>query len=255
MRVLRNALLICVLVSFLVSPVSATSVLEIQPWQAVDQSELIFVGRVVERQFVPSGDGTFPFTFVTFKVSEIFKGRIEGQEITLRLHGGDLPGSRESVEVVGMPTFEVGQEALLFVAGNGDLGCPIVGWWQGKLELVAHPQTGDRVLVSHQGALVEGLETTSWNLSDVRYDGHEKRLRVPEPVSQVLWQEGVTIVQDTASNKALSNEGVEAEEILGQLRALVAKRRLEKSFVADQLVSSASPHDVPETVQFRAAKP
>jgi hypothetical protein len=38
------------------------------------RAELIVTGAAVSRAVVPSGDGRYPFTFVTFEIDEILKG-------------------------------------------------------------------------------------------------------------------------------------------------------------------------------------
>ncbi len=71
-------------------------------------------------------------TRVTFDVTEILAGApIAGdQTLTLQLLGGRV-GNRV-VEIEGMPTFKLGTDIVLFVAGNGKNVCPLVGWGHGK---------------------------------------------------------------------------------------------------------------------------
>ena len=236
--------------ALLASTASATTILPTDPSKSVDQAELIFMGRVVDSQFVVSGDGKYPFTFVTFEILDTFKGRTDGTEITLRFDGGDVAAAQERLEVVGMPTFDLGDEALLFVAGNGKWGCPIVGWWQGRLDVINHPRTGAPMLVSHTGAPVEGVSRHTWETAELRYNAEEKRLVNAEPRVQLLRQEGVTILEERAPRKAYAYEGVAVESVFDQLRALIEVRRLQKSFVPEGVVESASPYDVPHSVIF-----
>ena len=237
----------------LTGPATATNLIAVEPAMAVDQSELIFLGQVVHMENAASGDGLYPFTFVTFEVQEIFKGQIEGEEITLRFDGGDLPLRGERVEVLGMPTFELGDESLLFVSGNGKFGCPVFGWQQGRLDLVSHPATGETLLMDHSGAPVETLTPSLWKTGEIRYDADEQRWLDAEPEFTVLAQDGVVITPTRKPTKARTYLGVQAELVFEQLRTMIQKRRLQKSFLTGRLVESASVYDLPHSMQFTNA--
>lgn len=251
MRSFVTSVRVLALACLLAAPAAATSVLPVDATQAVDRAELIFTGQVLDVEMVPSGDGLFPFTFVTFSVDQTLKGAADANSLTLRFDGGDLPAREQSVEVVGVPVFEIGQEVLLFVAGNGKQACPLIGWWQGRLDFVQHPTSETTMLVDHRGAPIEGIADGAWRHGSVRYDAAQKRLVDAEPQAQLLWQEGVTI-EEPARESARSYRGQAADSVLDELRRLVAKRSAEKSFLRSQPVASADPLDVPESVQFTA---
>jgi hypothetical protein len=83
------------------------------------------VTRVVYRQSkTATGEPGLPYTFVTYAVSRVLQGSA-GRTITLRFPGGS-DGRGGFVDVTGVPTFEVGDDDILFVTGNGDAGCPLV---------------------------------------------------------------------------------------------------------------------------------
>ena len=63
-----------------------------------------------------------PYTFVTYKVTKVMQGSA-GRSLTLRFAGG-ADGRGGFVDVTGVPTFEVGDDDILFVKGNGSDGCP-----------------------------------------------------------------------------------------------------------------------------------
>lgn len=255
MNAFSRLLTILALAGLSAMPAMATSVLPIDAPQAVDQAELIFTGQVLTVEFATSHDGRFPYTFVTFAIDETLKGSAEGEELTLRFDGGDLVETRESVEVLGMPTFEVGDQVLLFVAGNGKAGCPVVGWWQGRLDFVQHPSARGALLVDHRGAPVEGAGMEGWRHGELRYDRTEKRLVASESGAQLLWTEGVTIDDGREAKSGEAYAGVPAAKVIDELRQLVDQRRRLKSFTAEGVVSSASPLDVPYSVLFTAVGP
>lgn len=251
MRSFVNGMRVLALGCLLAVPAAATSVLPVDAGQAVDEAELIFTGQVIDVEMVSSGDGLFPFTFVTFSVDQTLKGAADANHLTMRFDGGDLPEREESIEVVGVPIFEVGQEVLLFVSGNGKRACPLVGWWQGRLDFVQHPTRGTKMLVDHRGAPIEGIANGDWQRSEVRWDAAHRRLVDQEPGAKLLWQEGVSI-DEPETVTAKSYRGESADSVLDALRQLVSKRSAEKSFVRSAPVASASPLDVPESVEFTA---
>lgn len=99
--------------------------------QVRDAAE-IFRGRVVdvtaERRRAEGRSRIF--TTVTFEVLETFKGAPSSPR-QLDFLGGRV--GDEAMIVEGMPRFEKGQELVLFVSGDRDLVCPVLGWSEGKL--------------------------------------------------------------------------------------------------------------------------
>ncbi|MEM9557577.1 MAG: hypothetical protein AAGC60_25180 [Acidobacteriota bacterium] len=256
MRSFPRALCALVLACACTTAAFATTVLPVDAPQAVDRAELIFVGTVVHLETATTGDGLLPYTFVTFAVDEALKGRAADAELTLRFEGGDLPEQQETVEVVGMPSFELGDEAVLFVAGNGEAACPLVGWWQGELSIVRHPATGERLLLDHRGAPIEGVSADGWRVGPVHYDAAEQRFvdSTADGV-ELLWQDGVEIVDEPSIERAGAYEGVGADSVLDALRQLVSERQERKSFTRGDVVRSADPADLPYSVTFLPVAP
>lgn len=248
--VLRTLVLGCLLAA----ASQATTVLPVDASKAVDTAELIFTGHVVAMETATSLDGLYPFTFVTFEIAEIIKGSVEGAELTLRFEGGDLEELEETVEVVGIPQFELGDEVLLFVRNNGKAACPLVGWWQGRFDFQPHPATGERLLVDHRGRVVEGVGVGGWRAGEMRYDKAEKRLVNTAPKARLLWQEGV-VIEDDAHSKSGEYQGIGAGAVLDDLRQMIQARRTEKSFVRPETVRSASPLDVPASMALTPVAP
>lgn len=101
----------------------------------------IFRGRVtgIETERRASKRGAAIFTKVTFDVLENFKGSSESPR-TLDFMGGSLGG--ETMIVEGMPRFSHGQEVILFVSGETDVVCPVLGWSEGRMSV-----DGDEVVL------------------------------------------------------------------------------------------------------------
>lgn len=227
----------------------ATTLLHQDLADLVDQAELIFVGTVLHVEPVPTGDGAFAFTYVTFAHEDELKGSARDRELTLRFAGGEF--LEVAYEIVGAPRFLPGGRHLLFVEGNGRLGVPLVGWGQGKLDFVAHPLSGEAILVDFRGQGVAGLAGGEWQKAGpLTADGFLREPR--EPGIAVLSQEGVEITLDDPATE-LAGEPAPAAEVVEALRAYVQARSSKApSFQTPQVVESASPADVPPSFQFRA---
>ncbi len=227
-------------------PAGATTLLRMNAGNLMDSAELIFVGEVLDVSSVPVADGSYAFTFVTFDVSETLKGEIDGTQLALRFDGGQV-GDRV-IEYEGMPTFQPGQQVLLFVEGNGKVGCPVLGWWQGRLDFVSGPDSS--VLVDSFGGIVTGVADGEW----LRVAPEEllERQRSPrsEPSVEVLWTDGVEI-EAPAEDAVRQARLADSVEVLEALRTQLRARRTEKSFQRGVRVESAYTDEIPATVEFR----
>jgi hypothetical protein len=230
-------------------PSYATTVLRMDVGRQVDQAELIFRGETIRSETIVSADGRMPYTLVTFHVQEVLKGDTSSAEITLRMLGGETD---EGVVVVhGMPTFEPGEQVVLFVERNGEVFCPILGWGQGKLRVVRDPASDAELLVTENGEPLRGIENGRWVKDTVR---EELRDSAEPP--------GISVVADldvAAPTRILSDAGgvpgassarpaVRAEMVLLALRGLVHERASKATYRAGRRLESVDPHDVPPNV-------
>lgn len=92
----------------------------------VAASNLVFHGKVkaIVYRSGKAGNGTIPYTFVTYAVDETLMGNPR-PEVTMRFVGGS-DGQGGFVAAEGVPSFSLGDEDILFVANNGSAGCPLV---------------------------------------------------------------------------------------------------------------------------------
>lgn len=120
------------------------------------QARVAFVGEVVaisHRDVTLPELGATPHTFVTVRVVDPVKGGVAGEQVTLRFIGGPADDGQATLEVSGIPEFEVGEVDLLFVSDdNGRSGCPLVGCESGRL-----PVVGDQI-TSPTGHLLVTLD-------------------------------------------------------------------------------------------------
>lgn len=138
-RICRLSLLGAVLTS---TGVSATTVLQLDLADLSRRASRIFVARCEASDFVDL-EGR-PHTRVVFKVLETVKGD-EGERETVLFVGGELEGIRQWL--AGMPTFEPGEEVVLFLTAPDSRGrsWPI-GLAQGKFR-VLRDDRGEPIVV------------------------------------------------------------------------------------------------------------
>lgn len=114
----------------------------------VGRANTVFVGEVmaVRARWVTSSRGRVIMTDVTFRVEEVWKGAV-GAVTMLEFMGGTI--GRETMEVVGMPEFTVGQRNVLFVSGERSVS-PLVGFMYGRMRVERDFNGVDRVR-THDG--------------------------------------------------------------------------------------------------------
>lgn len=148
------------------TPAAALSVVERPFAELVALSEEIVVGTVSRIEAGENARGG-PLTYVSFTDITILKGK-PTEPFVLQLSGGRTRDG-SFVQVPDMPTFAVGEQAVLFVRGNGRDYCPLVGVWQGRFRVVDDPARGAKVVVNHDGSVLTGLADGS--LETARGDG------------------------------------------------------------------------------------
>jgi hypothetical protein len=113
---------------------SATMVIPPTFEQLVDQAQVIFQGTVtkITPQWVGEGAERHIVSYITFKVKDGLKGS-PGESFTMRTFGGTVDG--ETMTIGDGPTFEVGDEDILFVENNGSQVVPLVGIMYGRFHV------------------------------------------------------------------------------------------------------------------------
>jgi hypothetical protein len=114
----------------------------------VSGANSVFVGEVmaVRSRWITSPRGRAIMTDVTFRVEDVWKGTV-GAVTMLEFMGGTVDGM--TMEVVGMPQFEVGQRNVLFVSGERSVS-PLVGFMYGRMKVERDFYGVDRVR-THDG--------------------------------------------------------------------------------------------------------
>lgn len=118
--------------------------------QLVARADAIFRGAAVSKEAAWKGEGAnrHIVTRVTFQVAETYKGAALPQQ-TLEFFGGELDG--KGMAVPDLPTFSVGDDAILFVEGNEKQFCPLVGAAQGHFRVVRARDSAVERVFTHGG--------------------------------------------------------------------------------------------------------
>ena len=113
--------------------------------EMVARAESVVVARVaaIQSSWVVSRDGRTIVTDVTLSIEQTLKGPTHAER-TLEFLGGTV--GDDTLRVVDMPAFHVGDRDVLFVNEAGRPASPIVGFMYGRFRIVGDPRTGvDRV--------------------------------------------------------------------------------------------------------------
>ena len=136
----------------------ATSVIEVTLEEMLQNSALVFEGRVVDVQVHENGNRVIQ-TQITFEIDDVIKGEVQGSKITLGFLGGELAGRKLSVSAMQMPVLH--ERGIYFVESlQRNQVHPLYGWSQGRLRIEAGPAGTERVL-TRSGRPVKGIEHTN----------------------------------------------------------------------------------------------
>lgn len=130
----------------------------------VHKADLIFEGKVVEVDYrtsdvLQAGDVAMPHTYVTYEITRNFKGRSSQDKlITLRFRGGPDDAGNTLI-IPGVPLFQVGDQDIVFVRGNGVEISPVVGGNFGRFRIskdAVHSDAWQEIWLRSNGQLDQG---------------------------------------------------------------------------------------------------
>lgn len=131
----------------LAAPVFASQVRPVNLEQMTDRAAKIFEGRCVETSVTRDPQIGREVLTATFEVGRTVKGEV-GSTITVRMlaGAGQEAGAREGT--AGMPRFRPGDDVVLFLYGESDLGLSSpVGLGQGRFSVI-EDKAGRRIAVN-----------------------------------------------------------------------------------------------------------
>lgn len=100
--------------------------------ELAERSTNVVVGHCAGLESMWSADGTRIVTVARFELAEDIKGGLVGQ-IEVEALGGEV--GETGMYVPGTPTFEIGADEVLFVAGREDGRFEVVGMAQGQFRI------------------------------------------------------------------------------------------------------------------------
>ena len=150
---LIHHLLACILVTVFASTAHGTSVRAVDMAEMLEQSALVFEGRVISLQARQDlGTGTI-HTYVIFQVLDVLKGEYSNNTIELSFLGGTVGGMTLSAGDMQLP--EKGEKGIYFVESlQRRQAHPLYGWSQGHFVVVADAQGVERVLTKSKRPVV-----------------------------------------------------------------------------------------------------
>ncbi|MCF3649703.1 hypothetical protein [Synoicihabitans lomoniglobus] len=101
-------------------------------------------------------------TAVEFEVLASVDGVVRERGLTLRFLGGSV--GNKTMRVDGMPTFRRGEEVVLFLHQGERQACPLVGWGNGRYNVVREPASGASYLTRDDGRVLPTIEAVDQRL-------------------------------------------------------------------------------------------
>jgi hypothetical protein len=144
----------------LTSAARATTVIPPTFDAMVSTASTIFVGDVVDVRaaWIQTPRGRAIKTFVTFSVEDTWKGSL-GRQTQLEFLGGEI--GEMKLEVAEMPTFTVGQRAVLFVSSEVRTISPLVGFYYGRLHVERDASGVDHIRANDGRSIANLAEVTA----------------------------------------------------------------------------------------------
>ena len=144
------SLCLCFFILLLNSTVArATSILRLSFDQLVEQSALVFEGKVVSSEAHWNQQHTRIHTYVKFEISEIIKGRAVSDSITLRFAGGQVGEDHQKFESMIYPL--KGESGIYFVERvDINMVNPLIGWSQGHFLI-----NGDKMMTNQHRTIIK----------------------------------------------------------------------------------------------------
>ena len=130
----------CLILALLAATVFATQIEYRSPRDLGRESSLVVRGRVTAVRSFWNATKTKVFTETTIAIDETYKGRSAGT-VAIRQLGGVVGNVRVNVD--GAPSWDDGEEVLLFLEPFDGESFQVAGFCQGKYTIERDPLTGE----------------------------------------------------------------------------------------------------------------
>jgi hypothetical protein len=121
------------------------------------------VVKSVRSERITQGANTAIFTYVTFVTRSAITGAVPG-EFTLEFLGGTV--GEESMTVVGMPQFFVGQRDVVFVEKTTGQICPLVTLGHGRYRIYTDASSSTPRIARDNGVPLEDVSEVELSMPD-----------------------------------------------------------------------------------------
>lgn len=175
---IRLLLIVLAAPALLGSAAEAGTVRAMNLQQMTERANLIFTGRVVGKRAEWNAERTRIYTYVTFEVDRYLKGGNDSSIATVRLIGGQV--GRYLVRVPGAPQFTLGEDVLLFCAGEGARIPSVLGLSLGKFTITQNP-AGERFVKRD----ISTLMLANYSTASRKPNDPVRRYRLDEVASRV----------------------------------------------------------------------
>lgn len=116
------------------APATASTFVAMSDSQLVRQADAVVQGRVIELRSRWSDSGRLIFTDALVEVDDVIVGKAN-RRVVVRTPGGEVGGY--TVEAIGFPKLEKGEQVLLFLTRDGEDGpSRVLGYQQGHFRIV-----------------------------------------------------------------------------------------------------------------------
>lgn len=141
---LKQLLVACLLGLALAGPAGAASVRQLSLDDIIDTATVVFQGTCIGNRTEREESTNLVVTYTAFAVKDVLKGTVQGTHIIKQI-GGNMPAGELSFHAYGVPTFVVGEDYIVFLAGVSAAGFSSpIGLAQGKFTVQEDP-SGQRV--------------------------------------------------------------------------------------------------------------
>ena len=128
----RKLIAFCLLTIFLVTTASAASVRELQLDEIVATATVAFEGTCTGNRTERDPFTNMVVTYTTFSVKDVLKGSVQATHVIKQI-GGVMPDGEVGFRIAGIPSFAVGEDYVVFLAGVSSAGFSSpIGLSQGK---------------------------------------------------------------------------------------------------------------------------
>jgi hypothetical protein len=177
----------------------ATSVLQVDMDQLLDDAAVIFEGEVIASEARWNADNTYISTWVTFRVDDVLKGKLPAATITQSFAGGTVGDT--TLAVSGMVYPPVGETGIYFIENpERQQVNPMLGWSQGHFKVKQDSQGRERILTEND-APIQGIEASRSAKLQAPVAQDEATLPLSEGAAQGLRVGGSQDALSTAMDK------------------------------------------------------